>query len=192
MLVHIDQPEAAERIHNAWLKTLEDGIHTYDIFQEGVSKQKVGTREFAQAIVDRLGKTPETLKPASYSRALQEGYTHKSTERARAKKELVGVDVFVDWPGRNANEFGKKAEALSGDGLQLSVINNRGVKVYPGGFAETFCSDHWRCRFTAGEAGKSVTHDQIVKLLERFDQSGFDFIQIENLYSFDGQKGFSA
>src|ERR1700741_4017621 len=37
MLVHIDQPEVAERVHNAWLRTIEDGIHTYDIFAEGVS-----------------------------------------------------------------------------------------------------------------------------------------------------------
>src|SRR6185295_4010850 len=28
MLVQIGQPEAAERVHNAWLRTLEDGIHT--------------------------------------------------------------------------------------------------------------------------------------------------------------------
>ncbi|MBL1523519.1 NADP-dependent isocitrate dehydrogenase, partial [Klebsiella pneumoniae] len=47
MLVHINQPDVAERAHNAWLKTIEDGIHTYDIFKEGISKQKVGTKEFA-------------------------------------------------------------------------------------------------------------------------------------------------
>jgi isocitrate dehydrogenase len=152
----------------------------------------VGTREFAQAVVGRLGKKPETLKPASYSRALHETYTHKSSERIRAKKELVGVDVFVDWTGRNANEFGKKAEALGGDGLKLSVINNRGVKVYPDGFEETFCSDHWRCRFTSTESGKPVSHQQIVKLLQRFDDNNLDFIQIDNLYNFDGEKGFSA
>jgi isocitrate dehydrogenase len=29
-----------EKVQNAWLKTLEDGIHTYDIFKEGVSKRK--------------------------------------------------------------------------------------------------------------------------------------------------------
>ena len=51
MLVHINQPDVAERVHNAWLRTLEDGIHTYDIYKEGVSKQKVGTKEFAQAVV---------------------------------------------------------------------------------------------------------------------------------------------
>jgi isocitrate dehydrogenase len=44
MLVHIGQSVIAERVHNAWLRTIEDGIHTYDIFDEGVSKKKVGTK----------------------------------------------------------------------------------------------------------------------------------------------------
>src|SRR5918912_2108956 len=62
MLVHIGQPDIAERVHNAWLRTIEDGIHTYDIYDESVSKQKVGTREFAEAVVARLGETPQLLK----------------------------------------------------------------------------------------------------------------------------------
>src|SRR6476661_863807 len=41
MLVHIDQPDVATLVHNAWLRTIEDGIHTYDIFTEGVSTRKV-------------------------------------------------------------------------------------------------------------------------------------------------------
>ncbi|MEJ7714088.1 MAG: isocitrate/isopropylmalate family dehydrogenase [Pyrinomonadaceae bacterium] len=65
MLVHIGQPEIAERVHNSWLRTLEDGIHTYDIFSAGISSQKVGTREFAQAVVERLGQKPEKLKAVS-------------------------------------------------------------------------------------------------------------------------------
>src|SRR5271169_5500398 len=67
MLVHIGQQDIAERVHNAWLRTIEDGVHTYDIFDESVSKQKVGTKQFAQAVVARLGKTPHTLKAAHYS-----------------------------------------------------------------------------------------------------------------------------
>ncbi len=63
MLVHIGQTDVAERIHNAWRRTMEDGIHTYDIFTEGKSKQKVGTKEFGDAVVERLGQLPQTLKP---------------------------------------------------------------------------------------------------------------------------------
>src|SRR5215204_5962618 len=66
MLVHAGQTDVAERAHNAWLKTMEDGIHTYDIYKEGVSKEKVGTREFADAVVARMGQKPETLKAVSY------------------------------------------------------------------------------------------------------------------------------
>src|SRR2546426_2193576 len=32
MLVHIGQTEVAEKVHNAWLRTIEDGIHTYDVY----------------------------------------------------------------------------------------------------------------------------------------------------------------
>jgi isocitrate dehydrogenase len=191
MLVHIDQPEAAERIHNAWLKTLEDGIHTYDIFQEGISKQNVGTREFAQAVVDRLGQKPEKLKTASYSHAPKQTVANTLKDRTRAKKELVGVDIFVDFADRNPKAFGQKIEKLNGDGLKLLAINNRGVKVYPGGFEETFCSDHWRCRFTAAEQGKPVTHEQVVRLLSRLNENKLDFIKTEHLYTFNGEKAYS-
>src|SRR6266536_2024824 len=53
MLVHIGQPGVAAVVHNAWLRTLEDGIHTYDIFKPGISKEKVGTKEFSAAVVAR-------------------------------------------------------------------------------------------------------------------------------------------
>jgi isocitrate dehydrogenase len=47
MLVHINQPEVAAKVHNAWLATIEAGIHTGDMYKEGVSKRKVGTKDFA-------------------------------------------------------------------------------------------------------------------------------------------------
>src|SRR4030081_2976604 len=66
MLVHINQPEAAARVHNAWLRTIEDGVHTYDIFTEGISTVKVGTKEFAAAVIERMGQKPNRLKPVTY------------------------------------------------------------------------------------------------------------------------------
>src|SRR5579883_594512 len=97
MLVHINQPDVATSVHNAWLRTMEDGIHTYDIFAEGVSKQKVGTREFAEAVIERLGQEPQTLKAVHYVSSPQQKAEPVSTQsRAQVTKELVGVDVFVD------------------------------------------------------------------------------------------------
>jgi isocitrate dehydrogenase len=194
MLVHINQTDVAERVHNAWLRTVEDGVHTYDIYAEGVSREKVGTKEFADAVVARLGQTPQTLKAVHYKAAeASEASANQSTaaERPRAKKELVGVDVFLDWREGSADQLGETLKQTAGDKLQLQMISNRGVKVWPGGNSETFCSDHWRCRFLPQTEGSSITHDEIVQLLQRIGDGGFDFIKTENLCTFDGERGYS-
>jgi isocitrate dehydrogenase len=192
MLVHIGQPDVAELVHNAWLRTLEDGVHTYDIYKPGTSKQKVGTKEFSEAVVARLGQKPEKLKPAVYSKAPEKAVERTLAVNHRANKELVGVDVFLHWPERNPLEFGKRLEQFNGDGLKLKSLSNRGVNVYPAGFEETFCTDHWRAGFMSERDSAPVTHQQVVSLLDRIQQAGLDFIKIENLYTFDGQKGFAA
>jgi isocitrate dehydrogenase len=191
MLVHIDQADIAERVHNAWLRTMEDGVHTYDIYKEGVSKQKVGTREFAQAVVERLGQTPQTLKAVKYNAG---GGAATSTHGAGAQstqKETVGVDVFLDWTAGTPDELGAQLTQLAGD-LKLTVIHNRGIKVWPGGLPETFCSDHWRCRFTSQDGAGKVAHAQIVALLQRMADAGLDFIKTEHLCNFDGKAAYSA
>jgi isocitrate dehydrogenase len=193
MLVHIGETAVAERVHNAWLRTIEDGIHTYDIYEEGKSKQKVGTNEFAEAVASRVGQSPQTLKAARYKSAEDALAPAKTSERTqiRAKKDLVGVDVFLDWTKGTPNDLGDALTKLNGDGTRLEMMSNRGVKVWPGGHAETFCSDHWRCRFLADTDGSAVSHSQIIALLRRFAEAGFDFIKTENLYNFDGERGYS-
>jgi isocitrate dehydrogenase len=193
MLVHINQADVAERVHNAWLRTVEDGVHTYDIYAEGVSHQKVGTKEFAEAVVERLGQTPQTLKAVSYKAGSNEAFTNTggASEESRSKKDLVGVDVFLDWIEGSANQLGESLAPLAGDKLKLEMISNRGVKVWPGGHSETFCSDHWRCRFISQREGDAVSHDEIIQLLQRVSAAGFDFIKTENLCNFDGQRGYS-
>lgn len=198
MLVHINQPDVAERAHNAWLRTIEDGVHTYDMFTEGVSKEKVGTKEFADAVAARLGQKPEKLKAVTYvANVVETDPKPIYSTPAPQTKELVGVDIFLDWwKGVYygvANDLGAAVEALNGNGLQLQAIANRGVKVYPGGQPDTFTVDHWRCRFVsdAGE-GSPVKVEQILALLERLHVHHLDVIKTENLYNFDGQKGYSA
>ena len=191
MLVHINQEDVAERVHNAWLRTLEDGIHTYDIFVEGVSTQKVGTKEFAQAVVDRVGKLPEKFKPVVYKPRPRQNTEETVSIVAKPKKEMVGVDLFIDWTGGTPDELGKKIEKLSGDNLKLIMIGSRGTKVYPDGFPDTLTSDAWICRFMGETEGAVVTHGQIISLLQRVTDAGFDFIKFESLCNFDAKAGFS-
>ena len=191
MLVHIGQSDIAESVHNAWLRTIEDGVHTYDIYNEGVSKQKVGTKEFGEAVIARLGQKPQTLKQAKYNAEVKAVATSSASAAATAKKELVGVDVFLDWSQGSANDLGESLSKVNGGGVKLNMMSNRGVKVWPGGHAETFCSDHWRCRFFAEQEGATIMHSQITSLLQRIGDAGFDFIKTENLYNFDGERGYS-
>ncbi|HTI13207.1 MAG TPA: NADP-dependent isocitrate dehydrogenase [Dictyobacter sp.] len=190
MLVHIDQPDVATRVHNAWLRTIEEGIHTYDIFAEGVSKQRVGTKEFAEAVIARLDQKPQTLKAVSYVSSPKKAVDEKASLPHKAsKKELVGVDVFLDWKTGTANELGEELQKANDGGLHLTLITNRGARVWPHGLPETFTTDHWRCRFQSNE---SITHAQITALLNRIAELGLDFIKTENLYNFDGEPAFSS
>jgi isocitrate dehydrogenase len=133
------------------------------------------------------------FKPVEYKEVVSEAFASETTvtERSSAKKELVGVDVFLDWLKGSADDLGSSLSQLNGDGLHLTMMSNRGVKVWPGGQPETFCSDHWRCRFIGETEGTLVAHAQIVSLLKRVGEAGFDFIKTENLYNFDGQRGYS-
>ncbi len=188
MLVHLGYAQTAETIHNAWLCTLEDGIHTGDIFNQTYSRFRVGTQAFAEEVIARLGQPPQQLTPAHF----RAGHFEVTPSPVPAEhKDLVGVDVFVDWSesGRDPQVIGQRMQALAGSGFYLRMISNRGVKVYPDGFPETFCTDHWRCRFRA--EGERVTFKQVLDLLERIDAAGFEVIKTEHLYNFDGERGFS-
>lgn len=189
MLLHLGLQEEAEKIQNAWLRTLEDGVHTYDIFAEGKSKEKVGTKEFAEAVAARLGQKPQHLAAASFKTdgAAGAGKGWEPRLLVMEKKELRGIDVFVEFPGR-PEVLGPKVEVLAGNGMKFQMLSNRGQKVYPGGAPETFCTDHTRCRFLADTP---ITHKDIIELLSRFEAAGMDFIKTEHLYYFDGKAGFT-
>ncbi len=195
MLVHIGQQEIAEKVQNAWLKTIEDGRHTFDIFNEGTSKEKLGTSAFADAVIQRLGQQPTGLKAAQYKAAFKMNIPLR--ERPRATKALVGVDVFVDWPGKNPEVLAHWIKEGEAGDLRLKMITNRGTKVWPSGHPETFCTDHWRCRFQT-ETGAGIAYQQVIDLLQKLTETAqqqqqfFGVIKTENLYTFDGIAGFSA
>ena len=187
MLAHVGQGDVAAAIHNAWLCAVEDGVHTADIHRPGISgRGPVGTREFAAAVVERLGTRPRHLEPVHYSAEPMPRIVYRA--KAPAKKELVGVDVFLHWRGGAAEQLAARLRAAETDALRLKLITNRGVKVWPGGFPETFCTDHWRCRFMSDGA---AAHAEVLALLARVAEAGLDFVKTEHLYDFDGEPQYS-
>lgn len=196
MLVHIGQPDVAERVQNAWLKTIEDGVHTYDIYDPQTSTQKVGTKEFADAVIARLGQMPEKLKPVKYAQASgksafdAQAQTQASATPKQTSQELVGVDLFLRWNGGLPNDLAALVTNVVGEELTLTHISNRGQRVWPTGYEGTMLVDHWRCRLMA--KNKPLAPRAIVDLLNRVDQAGLQFIKIENLYEFDGKAGYAS
>lgn len=187
MLNHLGQSAVAQTVHNAWLATLEEGVHTHDIWREGVSRRLVGTRGFAEAVIARLGRRPEILAPVSYG-ANAPFDPPRARLRPPADKQTVGVDLFVQWRGSPEGLAGRLKRLEQGP-LKLKMITNRGVKVWPDGLPETTCTDHWRCRFMNG--GGPVGLGEIVALSARAAEAGVDFIKTEHLCTFDGEPGYS-
>lgn len=188
MLVHVGQPTIAMQVHNAWLRTLEEGIHTYDIYKEGISRKKVGTQEFAEAVVKNLGKKPDQLKPVTYKSAPSTlTHAHVPTHPSR---HLVGVDVFIFHRGTLADFFSKISH-INIANLRLKMITNRGVRVWPEGQPETFCIEQWRCRFISDDQ-RTASQNDVIQVLHAFDHVGIEVISSEFLYTFDGKPGYSS
>jgi isocitrate dehydrogenase len=202
MLAHIRQSEVAERVHNAWLCTLEDGVRTADLrgpLPGARGGEAASTEGFADAVIDRLGQVPRHLKPVRYLNAPPSHAAASNYARQRpARKEIVGVDVFVHAADVTADALADRLQAATRQprsaGFTLQMITNRGVKVWPGGFPETFCTDHWRCRFVGvdeHQAPRVVRHGDIVNLLRQLESAGLDFIKTENLCTFDSEAGYA-
>ena len=191
MLVHIGQSDIAEKIHNAWLKTIEDGIHTGDIYREGTSKKKVNTAEFGDAVVANLGQMPKELPAAKYNKDAKPIVIPDVAPQKSVKTELVGIDVFLTYQG-DTNELADKLKGLT-DKMELQAITNRGVKVWPHGDPKTYCVDHYRCRFTGDADGKKlVAANDVVALQQKLVNAGYTIAKTENLFNYDGEKGYSA
>jgi isocitrate dehydrogenase len=189
MLEHLGEMKTAELIHNAWLTTLEEGIHTYDIFDEQKSRLKVGTQEFAQAVIERLGKVPEKLKPAQIAIQHREQKKVQISDSKPILKRLVGADFFI---GSKNNPIQEVKKAATGAALSFSMMANRGLTVFPNGptdadLQNSHFSDEWRCRFQAEKA----THADIIDLQQRLVAAHLDVTKHENLYFFDDEPGFS-
>lgn len=190
LLVHVGAADVAQTITNAWLKTLEDGIHTADIYHDMRSRHRAGTKAFTDAVIERLGAEPSTLPPVRYRSG---GIRVEPSPTTKQEKVLEGVDVFIDWDGgeRDPNVIGRGLEkAAAAVNWRLKMITNRGVKVFPQGLPETFCTDHWRCRFLPQEA-HPIAFDEVLDLLGALHHQGWEVIKTEHLYAFDGRRAYS-
>lgn len=189
MLNHIGQNKVAEKIANALLLTIEQGVHTADIYQDGISKKLVGTIDFTETVISNLGKKPSSFPEVSYPETKPFELPQYKRKKPK-KKDLVGVDLFIHWCKGSPDELANELNAIEMGNVSLSMITNRGIKVWPNGFEETFCTDHWRCRFLPINQ-KGIQKSDIINLLTNYLNADIDVVKTENLYEFDGKPAFS-
>jgi isocitrate dehydrogenase len=192
MLVHLGEAEVAQRVSNAWLATLESGLHTADLHREGLSEREVTTDEFTDAIIARLGSRPERLRPAEFE---MRRITIADPVMPSVVRERAGIDVYLCWdePGRDPAELARRIDRSVGAGpLRLALITNRGVEVHPAGFPETLLTDHWRCRFLPSDAAAAVTLESALAVPSMLAVGGLEVVGTEVLQRIDGRQAFSS
>jgi isocitrate dehydrogenase len=189
MLVHLNETKTAALIHNALLRTIEDGIHTGDIYGD-MSKQKVGTMGFAKAVVERLGQFPDRFPGVRYKPRENTAPIRAVMKPETEKRELVGMDLFVYWRDQPINELGDILRTCDTDALELKMISCKGLKVWPDTEHNMDVTDRYRCRYRGTSKDGVVTHEQLAELLSKVAAAGVDFLKIENLFMFDDKPGF--
>ncbi len=190
MLTHVGLGGTASIIENAWKKTIEDGMHTIDIFKDNMSQTKLGTKEFARAVVARLGQLPSKLTAVNYPNTPAAQSSTRAYEiNTDEKKTLVGVDVFFQMNVKSAHDIADSMQKLNLP-LELQTVSAKGLKLWPTEQKSEILSDHWCCRFMPKDSGV-IGHDKIVSLLSKISDGGYDFIKVENLYNFGTVRGYS-
>jgi len=159
-----------------------------------MSKVKLGCKEFAQAVIERLGQEPHTYRPVKYAAVKEggQGGIHAVMAKETEVRKLVGMDLFVHWYGKDVGELGSLLDTLSTPELKLQMLSCKGLKVWPNIVTEMDVTDRFRARYLPESKDTAVTLKHISDLLSRAADKGVDYLKIETLYTFDGKNGFSS
>ncbi|UVW83860.1 isocitrate dehydrogenase [Wolbachia endosymbiont of Aedes albopictus] len=188
MLIYVGQASTAKLIYNAWLKTLEDGIHTADLYKEKKSKQKVGTKEFAGAIIENLGKKPAILSELTVGSSTNSKISEiqNSYEQDYKVRKLVGSDITLAWS--KPADFDQIVKLFETSNPQIIAIYSKGLAIWPGSSKSS--SDQITCRFIANSEKKPITNSDVNDLLIKLEENTFDVVRMDKLYLYDGKEGF--
>jgi isocitrate dehydrogenase len=202
MLTHIGQNDVATRIHNAWLKTIEDGIHTGDIYREQPegkrnndlmgSQKRVGTAEFTAAVIERLGQKPTKLTAVDYGTGGKDRVNIKTPAHTTTPKKRVGADVFVTWTGDVPEKLASEVTPALPKGLSLKMLTNRGLKAWPGKAPTCAFSSLWALRIMADDVGADLPAETVAGLHAVLAKAGLDIASVETLFHYNDKPGYTA
>ena len=186
MLNHIGQSDIAAKIQNAWLKTIEDGMHTADIYNQN-SKQKLSTVDFTKAVINNLGEMPKSFQPSvsKSSKPLE----IKLSKQAEVIKELIGADLYLLDHDKSPEEIARLFQSINNP-LELKNISQRGLLIWPNSEIEDSSTSMMRLRFISKSSMKPHSID-IFQIMEILHSNNLAIAMLHNLYQYDGTEGFS-
>ncbi|KJV69429.1 isocitrate dehydrogenase [Candidatus Neoehrlichia procyonis] len=191
MLIHLKKFNKAEIIYNALLKTLEDGIHTADIYNPKTSITKASTKEFAEAIINNLGTVPTQLQKLSLPKELSQA-THTTQNcytTQKEKKTLIGVDITIEYNQEVIKDIAKSLGSLN-NALELVSIYSKGLELWPNLPYHIAYTDQISCRFYVNDKKKNISNNDINNLLINITEKEINILKTENLYFYDNCPGF--
>jgi isocitrate dehydrogenase len=194
MLRHLGLMKNAAVIENALLYTLEQGIHTGDFGDKKIPGKN--TSEFAQAIIDNFGKTPEHgAKPVMPNMhvtptvfKMDQNQMMVSVDESEIKEYIVGVDMFIE-SSEQPEFIAKKCLRHGGVKFKLINISNRGTQVWPTGSVYTNLVNQYNARFESIDGSPLVQQD-IIGLYVSLS-GDFKIGSLELLNVMGGKKAYS-
>lgn len=203
MLRHLGLMDKANAISNAWLRTIELGLHTVDI--AGPQTKKIlGTIEFAQAVIKNLGQSPLELQPvtAEHANTEQDEHITSAIQTSLAvphfeKRLMVGADIGVAIDQNPNFNFVPKEiaerleEALKHEGLSLCVIFCKGLKIWPGVSDYSNIQDCCTLRIAKEEVGQEVSYQSLSSFVNKLSLLSMVPVKVDFLFSFDEKPGFA-
>ena len=194
MLRHLGFMQNAAVIENALLYTLEQGVHTGDFGDKKIPGKN--TTEFAQAIINNFGKTPEHgAKPVMPNMhvtptvfKMDQNQMMVSVDESEIKEYIVGVDMFIE-SSEQPEFIAKKCQRHGGVKFNLINISNRGTQVWPTGSVYTNLVNQYNARFESIDGSPLVQQD-IIGLYVSLS-GDFKIGSLELLNVMDGKKAYS-
>ncbi len=199
MLRHLGESDAADRIEDAVLVTLEEGrAVTQDLARQtgGDVERAASTTRFTDAIIANLGRQPATVPPRggaerpSGEARPRPRWSYGAERYTSIPEELVGADIFIESDDLPP-VMGPKLEQLVGDAFRLLFISSRGTVAYPVGSTASDHVRHFRCRFVGAHEDRPVGDEDIRALLARVAAVYPSWNHVEKLRRYGGEDGFT-
>jgi len=194
MLRHLGLMQNAAVIENALLFTLEQGVHTGDFGDKKIPGKN--TTEFAQAIINNFGKTPQHgarpvlpnmhVTPTMFK--MDQNQMMVSIDESVIKEYIVGVDMFIE-SSEQPEFIARKCQRHGGVKFKLINISNRGTQVWPTGSVYTNLVNQYNARFESID-GSALNQQDIIGLYVSLS-GDFKISSLELLNMMDGKKAYS-